>query len=189
MENLKLALTQSSHSKAIDSIELQIGYYEKQLKLLCLRKALCQKTDKHRTNEDNECILRNLTINEHVEITTELQLDLIKNLEDSYNLIEELSSIDNPQVSSRISQLQSLNSELNLIFHKLSVSIEEVVRENESLREKTKHVDDSKSATTCNISDKDEYKKDSENSDDSSHEIQELPPLELPKFNLDDECT
>lgn len=180
-------MAQTSNEKAIDSIELQIAYYEKQLKLLNLRKTFCQTTEKQKNTDDDD--VSYLAINEHVEKTTEIQLDLLKNLEDSYKIIEELNSVGSSEVSSQVSQLQNLNSQLNLMFHKLSVSIEEVLRENELLRDKAKLVDDPKTAT-CNISEKD-FEKDNENSeqqdsDDSSQELQDLPALELPTFNIDD---
>jgi hypothetical protein len=184
-------LTQSSNSKAIDSIELQIRYYEKQLKLLSARTALYQKSEKHK-NTDIEDISF-LTINEHVDKSTDIQLDLLKNLEDSYNVIEELNRIEDAQISSQVSQLQNLNSQLNVMFHKLSMSVEAILHENELLRDKVRVTDNPKTATTCNTNKPDEFKRnineiiEQRDSDDSSpnEEIQELPPLELPTFNLD----
>ncbi|CAG9804820.1 unnamed protein product [Chironomus riparius] len=188
IENFQLALTQSSNTKAIDSIELQIRYYEKQLKLLSARKAFCQKSEKHKNTDEDVSFL---TVNEHVDKSTEIQLDLLKNLEDSYNVIEELNRIDNVQVSSQVSQLQNLNSQLNVMFHKLSIAVEMILNENELLREKVR--DNPKSGTTCNTGKPDEFRRnineiiEQRDSDDSSpnEEIQELPPLELPSFNLD----
>lgn len=186
-------MTQSSNAKAIDSIELQINYYEKQLQLLNLRKTLCQKAEKQinkANNKNTDSDYCDVSINEHVDKTTDIQLDLLKNLEESYKLIEELNRIDNPEISPKVSELHNLNSQLNLMFHKLSISMEEVLRENVLLREKYK-VDDSKTATTIGNK-SDEFKKNHEiseqrDSDDSSpnEEIQELPPLEMPSFNLD----
>ncbi|XP_070500924.1 uncharacterized protein [Chironomus tepperi] len=190
IENFQLALTQSTNSKAIDSIELQIRYYEKQLKLLSARKATCQKSEKQKSTDEDVSFL---TINEHVDKSTELQLDLLKNLEDSYNVIEELNRIDNPEVSSQVTQLQNLNSQLNVMFHKLSIAVEMILNENEILRDKVRVTDNPKSTATCNTHKPDEFRRnlndiiEHRDSDDSSpnEEIQELPPLELPTFNLD----
>lgn len=195
IENFQLSLNQSSNTKAIDSIELQIRYYEKQLKLLSARKALCQKSEKQNNNNSNKNTedISFLTVNEHVDKSTELQLDLLKNLEDSYNVIEELNRIDNSEISSQVSQLQNLNSQLNVMFHKLSIAVEMVLNENELLRDKVRVAENPKSSTTCNTNKPDEFRRnindiiEQRDSDDSSpnEEIQELPPLELPTFNLD----
>jgi len=150
--------------------------------LLSARAALHQKSEKHK-NTDIEDISF-LTVNEHVDKSTDIQLDLLKNLEDSYNVIEELNRIENAQISSQVSQLQNLNSQLNVMFHKLSMSVEAILHENELLRDKVRVTDNPKATTTFNKPDEIIENRDS---DDSSpnEEIQELPPLELPTFNLD----
>lgn len=188
IQNYDLALKSSlsSNPYALESINLQRDYYEKQLNLLNLKQNFkSQKIDKQKKIDDDEVV--NFKINERVEKSTMIQLDLFKNIESADKYFEELkNSLSNDE---HLKELQKLNSQFNYLFYQLTTYVEDTVQENEILKDKLKTLSNIKSDISHTASLEENKRRiameDLEDNSPAEEECQELPPLDLPEFELD----
>lgn len=170
------SLTTSQH--AIESIQIQKSFYEKQLDLLILKNTLYDRS-LERTQKDETMKTK---LNEHIEDVSNLQKDLLNTVSLMEKEIEEL--IKN---NTNLTEIQQLNTQFSVLLCKLFNCVDETLRENVALKDrrqaeiKLSPCDVDNQATKIN-----EIINTQELSDESSEEeIGELPPLECPDFDLD----
>jgi hypothetical protein len=183
IECFSLAAKSSSSPKAVESIEIQKSFYEKQLNLLNLKKALTDKCVDRIQKDD----AFKIDINEQIENATNLQFDLLNNVSMADKAIEELMK-NNPNLT----ELHQLNAQFNILLCKLFKFVDETVRENVTLKER-KGDDESFKISPCvdNQANKahettvQEPTRALTDESEDDEEINDLPPLECPDFDLD----
>lgn len=202
VENLNAAIKQTTSSKAIESIELQISYHEKQLSLMNMKMALYEKSEKVK-NEIDDFSLK-FSIDEKIENATVLQLDLLRNLTMVEKELEELKK-SNPD--SNLTEIHQLNSQFNILLCKLFNHVDQTTRENIQLRDGGKLqeelpalcIDNQQTIHQQQSSSNNENKvqeltssssipspsNQEEADEDEEEENCDLPPLEFPVFEID----
>lgn len=163
-----MAGKESSSKKAIESIEIQKNYYEKQLNLLNLKKTFHDKSAE-RIQKD---VTAKIDINEQIDSATNLQIDILKT-------IEELAK--NNSNSTELTQL-------NFFISKLFILLDVTVRENVSLKERKQDDEVKLSPCTDNQAKKVQEVINTElllsGDSEEDEEISDLPPLECPDFDV-----
>lgn len=171
IECLDQSLNLTTSPKAIESIKLQRNHHIKQ------RDLINHHYDKYKKSEKQKL---DTAINERLINSNKIQLDLFENIDSTDTLLEELKKA-NPELQTA-TELQQMNSQLNVLLFQLITQLDETVQENDSLKEKLKALD-------AKIRDKTELKANEaidelRFSTDAIEVHEEFAPLELPEFDL-----
>jgi len=145
----------------------------KQRDLMTFKNAHCIKIAKQ-----NPEIATSFHINERLNDSSSIQLELYENIDRTDTALERLNKSKDTQAAS---ELLELNSKLNILLHKLFNHLDETVQENASLKEQLgQHT----SAGGVKASNFDDYREDNSLSPDGT-ENQDFAPLDLPVFDLE----
>jgi hypothetical protein len=191
IENFNLAFGQTTSPKAKETIQAQKEYYERQLELLNHKRNFRKEKigKQQRAASDENAHPTSIDINERVVKATNIQLDLFKNIEASDIMIVELKKLIPDNSNFKTTDFQNLSSQFNDLFHQLITCVDETVSENEQLKERLRLLEDTKHDNVAAAASKPEdaagEKEIQRDSDSSPEDLQELPPLDLPEFNLD----
>lgn len=170
IECLDQSLNLTTSPKAIESIKLQRNHHIKQRDLINHHYEKYKKSEKQKLDKINERLIN----------SNKIQLDLFENIDSTDTLLEELKK-SNPELQTA-TELQQMNSQLNVLLFQLITQLDETVQENDSLKEKLKALDTKtrdKAEFTANES-IDELRF----STDAIEVHEEFAPLELPEFDL-----
>jgi hypothetical protein len=112
---------------------------------------------------------------DRIETTNDLQIAIIKTIDESDSLLEGLLKKDGSDETKApiADELKNLNSQLHILVYNLTTQMEEILAENESLKSSLNNTVDKKESTTEELAAESEIEPD-------------LPPLELPTFDFDD---
>lgn len=174
---LDQSLNQTTSPKAIESIKLQRGHHIKQRDLISHHYEKYKKIEKQKQQEAQV----NVQLNERVINSNKIQLDLFENIDSTDTLLEDLKkSLPDSQTAS---ELQQINSQLNVLLYQLITLQDDIIQENDSLKEKLKAFEsDSKLKLNEKRNDKEDELR---LSPDAIEPHEEFAPLDLPVFDLE----
>ena len=176
---LEEALKNTTIIKVQESITLQKDYHARQRELLKIKKCQYEKYKKA-INHQKQTNQQHFTqIADNIETSNDLQIAIVKNMEQSDNLLEDLVKKEGTEESKSspiADELKNLNAQLHILVYKLTSQMDECINENESLKSAIKKEETNKQITSSPL---EEYKTD-------VTVEQDLPPLELPLFDFDD---
>ncbi|CAO1391589.1 unnamed protein product [Diamesa hyperborea] len=193
IKNFDLALKQTTIPKVVESIKLQKEYHIKQRELINYKKTHYEKynllTQKLNTSETD---VENFQINERLENSNKIQLQIFKNIDTADLALEQflMQNSDDNNISTA-SELQALNQKLHLLIQQNFIQQDLTLQENDALKLRIKSLEQ-------DVSEKrkekkmEGYKIHDEYLDtfspDAIEALEELPslaPLELPSFDLE----
>jgi len=177
---LSESLNLTTSPKAIESIKLQRQHHIRQ------RDLILHHYEKYKKNEKQKQDSANFQLNDRVINSNKIQLDLFENIDSTDTLLEELKK-SNPE-SQTASELQQVNSQLNVLLYQLITHLDETIQENDMLKEKIKSLEaDVRSRTTEKRSElqaMDDLAPDDLGLSEAIEVHEEFAPLELPEFDL-----
>lgn len=143
--------------------------------------------EKYKKNESVSKLLSTVQFNERVINSNKIQLDLFENIDSTDAFLEELKkSLPESQTAS---ELQQMNSQLNVLLYQLITHHDETIQENDLLKEKIKALESElKSAIHDKGSDSCKTTVTQEElrlSPDAIEVQEEFAPLDLPDFDLE----
>lgn len=192
IKNFDLALKQTSIPKAVESIKLQKEYHIKQRELINYKKTHYEKYNLLTQKLNNSETVENFQINERLENSNKIQLQIFKNIDTADLALEQfLIQNNNENNTSTASELIALNQKLHLLIQQNFIQQDLTLQENDALKLRIKSLE-------LDVSDKrkekkmDGYRVHDEYLDtyspDAIEALEELPtlaPLELPSFDLE----
>lgn len=138
--------------------------------------------EKYKKNEKQKLENASTQFNERVINSNKIQLDLFENIDGTDTLLEELKkSCPDSQTAT---ELQQMNSQLNVLLYQLITHLDETIQENDLMREKLKAFESEERSKTSNF--QEAIPEDLRFSPDPIEATEEFAPLDLPVFDLPD---
>lgn len=175
---LEQALSQTSQPKAVESIKLQKDFYTRQRELILCKKAHYEKCKKFIAEAEPQTQSLDFQLDEHLDNSITLQLDIFKNIENTDSLLEELTK-QIPETT----ELKGLNANLNILLNKLLKHLDETTQENLELKDKIKTMEGDGKPESKN-SDQFGLMEEMKELSPSPEAQEEFAPLELPEFSI-----
>ena len=193
IKNFDLALKRTSIPKAVESIKLQKEYHIKQRELIHFKKIHYEKYNLLSQKLNNSETVENFQINERLENSNKIQLQIFKNIDTADLALEQfLLQNDDENNTSTVSELQSLNQKLHLLIQQNFIQQDLTLQENDAMKLRIKSLEQEVSEKRKETK-LDRYRFRDEVGDldtfnpDAIEALEELPtlaPLELPSFDF-----